>query len=57
MTTNSNKSIQRNRQPKQFSMFHGNKAMERRKKAMKAYLGIKAWVEKYEPEMAWCFAT
>ena len=57
MTTGSKKNILKNRPPNRPSVFHGNKVMDRRKKAMKAYLGLKDWVNKYEPEMAWCFDT
>ena len=55
MTTFSKKYVQKNRPPKHFSVFHGNKFMDRRKKAVAAVKFMKAWIEKNEPEMVHCF--
>ena len=46
------KQIQKRRLSSRTQIFHGNKCMDRRKKALEAFHKMKAWVEENEPEIA-----
>ena len=46
------KNIQKRRLSSRTQIFHGNKYMDKRKKALEAFHKMKAWVEQNEPEIA-----